>query len=119
MYRRFGIVWGLVTLVIAAVVGAIAYNLGAASVATTSAAAEAGRVVYYPGYWGFGFFWIFPLLFLLFIFFGVFGRWGRWYGGGPGGGYGDPRSRLDRWHQEAHGTQAPKTDDQSQGQTGR
>jgi hypothetical protein len=113
MYRRFGILWGLITLVIAGVVGVVAYNLGASSVVTTSAAGEAGRVVYYPG---FGFFWIFPLLFLLFIFFGIFGRWGRWYGGGPGGGYGygDPRSRLDRWHQEAHGTQAPKTDDQSQ-----
>jgi len=70
-------------LVIAAVVGVIAYNAGAASVATSSAG-EAGRVVFVPGY-GFGFFWIFPLLFLLFIFFGVLGRWGRWYGGGPGG----------------------------------
>jgi len=115
MYRRIGIVWGLVTLFVAGIVGVIAYNLGASSVATT-AAGEAGRVVVYPGYYGFGFgfFWIFPLLFLLFIVFGIFGRWGRGYGGGKGWGYGDPRSRLDRWHQEAHGTQPPQTPEQSQ-----
>ena len=113
-WRGFGIVWGLVTLVIAGIVGVVAYNAGASSVVTSSAA-EAGRVVYVPGYgFGFGFFWIFPLLFFLFIFFGLFGRWGRGYGRGGwyGKGYGDPQSRLDSWHQQAHGTPAPKTGDQ-------
>lgn len=114
--RGFGIVWGLVTLVVAGIVGVLAYNAGAASAVTTSAG-EAGRVVYVPGYgFGFGFFWIFPLLFFLFIFFGLFGRWGRGYGRGGwyGKGYGDPQSRLDGWHQQAHGTTAPKTGDQPQ-----
>lgn len=115
--RGFGVVWGLVTLVVAGIVGVVAYNLGASSVVTSSAT-EAGRVVYYPGYgFGFGFFWLFPLLFFVLIFFGLFGRWGRWYGRGgwSGGKYGQgPGSYLDSWHQQAHGTPAPKTGPQTQ-----
>ncbi len=42
--RGFGIVWGLVTLVVAGIVGIVAYNAGASSVVTSSAG-EAGRVV--------------------------------------------------------------------------
>lgn len=111
----FGIVWGLVTLVVAGIVGVIAYNAGL-STAVTSSAAEAGRVVYWPGYgFGFGFFWLFPLLFL-FLIFGIFARLGRGYGRGGWSGrkYGGPESYLNSWHQQAHGTPAPKTGDPSQ-----
>src|SRR5262249_41357489 len=53
-----------------------------------------------PFFFPFGFLF-FPLAF--FLFFGlmraIFWR-GRWGGGGPWGG--DPRSRFDEWHRQAH-----------------
>src|SRR2546428_10430964 len=90
-WRGFGIVWGLVTLVVAGIVGVVAYNAGASSVVTSSAG-EAGGVVYVAGYGvGFWVFWVFPLLFFLFIFFRLFCPGGGGdrprgvYGGGCGG----------------------------------
>jgi len=99
MRRGLGFLGLLVTIVIIAVVGVIAYQAGWSDgfaqhlpQAGTTAAPAAG---YYPYYYGgphfFGFGWIFGLLFFFFIFwlfarlaFG-FGRWGR-RGWGPGGG---------------------------------
>ncbi|HEV8470699.1 MAG TPA: hypothetical protein VGR46_13930 [Candidatus Limnocylindria bacterium] len=97
-----------VTLLIAAIVGVGAYQLGVAQGLATTGTAVAPAVYYHPYFFG-GFGFLFPLLFLFLIFFlirGAFwgGGWGRRYGGGPGGGYwGDPRSRLEEWHKEMHG----------------
>lgn len=89
-------------VVLAAVIGGIAYNAGVAQ-----GIEESGRVITAPGGpypypymgwhrpWGFGFFFA-PLFFILFwfvIFRGLFwrGRFGRRCGGG-----------LEEWHRQAH-----------------
>ena len=102
MNRRIGLIWGLVTLGVAAVVGGIAYWAG--TMVTTGGRVVAGPYPYYYGFHFFPFFGLFWLLligFLLFALFRGFGR-GRWgYGGGPwmhGGPYG-----LSEWHRQAHG----------------
>ena len=102
--RGIGIV---VTLVIAAIVGVGAYQLGVAQGLATTGTAVAPYGYYHPFFFG-GFGFLFPLLFIFLIFFllrGAFrGGWGRRYGGGPGGGYwGDPKARLEEWHKEMHG----------------
>ena len=102
--RGIGII---VTLVIAAIVGVGAYQLGVTQGLATTGTAVAPAIYYHPFFFG-GFGFLFPLLFLFLIFFlirGAFwGGWGRRYGGGYGGGYwGDPRSRLEDWHKEMHG----------------
>ena len=102
--RGIGII---VTLVIAAIVGVGAYQLGVAQGLATTGTAVAPYGYYHPFFFG-GFGFLFPLLFIFLIFFllrGAFwGGWGRRYGGGPGGGYwGDPKARLEEWHKEIHG----------------
>jgi hypothetical protein len=101
----FGIV---VTLVIAAIVGVGAYQLGLTQGLDATGTAV-GPAVYYPHFYG-GFGFLFPLLFILFILVllrGAFGGWGRHYGGGwPGmkpGDYRSPRERLEELHREMHG----------------
>jgi len=96
MNQRIAWLWGLGTVAIAAVVGAIAYHAGQTTTIVTSAT-PAGTAVY-PGYYyhdGFGpFGLIFPLLFVLFLVF-LFRRssgWGRGYGYGGG-----------HWHHDPHG----------------
>src|SRR3989442_6328020 len=90
--RGIGII---VTLVIAAIVGVGAYQLGVAQGLAATGTAVAPAVYYHPFFFG-GFGFLFPLLFIFLIFAlirGAFwGGWGRRYGGGWGG-YRYPRSR--------------------------
>ena len=94
------------TLVIAAIVGVGAYQLGLSQGLTGTGTAVAPAVYYHPFFFG-GF--LFPLLFLFFIFFllrAAFWGWGgRHYGGGWGKGayYQSPRERLEALHKELHG----------------
>ena len=126
MRRGFGLLGLLLTIVIVAVVGVIAYQAGwsdgfAQHAPAAGTAAPAGG--YYPYYYGgphfFGFGWIFGLLFFLFFIWVIFriagfAMWGRrWgYGGGwkhYGGGPGVPPmvdERMREWHQRVHSGQA-------------
>jgi hypothetical protein len=101
--RGIGII---VTLLIAAIVGVGAYQLGLSQGLASTGTAVAPAVYYHPYFFG-GFGFLFPLLFLFFIFFlirGAFGGWGRHYGGGWGRGhYQSPRERLEELHRELHG----------------
>ncbi len=121
MRRGFGLIGLVVTAIIIAIVGVIAYQVGwsdgfAQHVPEGSAAAAP----YYPyyGYYGphfFGFGWIFGLLFFLFILFVIFrvasfAMWGgRGYGRGWGryGGGVPPAldQRMREWHEKAHSEQ--------------
>src|SRR2546428_12488699 len=89
--RGIGII---VTLVIAAIVGVGAYQLGVAQGLATTGTAVAPYGYYHPFFFG-GVGVLFPLLFIFLIFFllpGAFsgggggGFWGRARGGGAGGG---------------------------------
>ncbi|HKC89938.1 MAG TPA: hypothetical protein VKE23_01270 [Candidatus Limnocylindria bacterium] len=103
--RGIGIV---LTLLIAAIVGVGAYQLGVAQGLATTGTAVAPAMYYHPFFFG-GFGFLFPLLFLFFIFFllrAAFWGWGgRHYGGGWGksGYYQSPRERLEQLHKELHG----------------
>jgi hypothetical protein len=97
-------------LVIAAVVGFGAYQLGLAQGVGAVAApgAVAPAYYYHPFYGGFGFFgFLFPLLFIFLIFglmraaWGGRGRYGSW------GGYGEREARLEEWHKRMHGEGNP------------
>src|SRR2546428_2739495 len=90
--RGIGII---VTLVIAAIVGVGAYQLGVAQGLATTGTAVAPYGYYHPFFFG-GFGVLFPPLFIFLIFFllrGAFlGGGGRRYrGGGGGGGGGRPQ----------------------------
>jgi hypothetical protein len=112
MDNRSGFNWlmGALVVVMLAVIGVYAYNLGVAQ-----GIAESGRLAAAPGAaapvvvwgrpWGFGFFPIFPLLFLVFWFVVLRGLlWrGRWYGRGCG--YGGVPPAFDEWHRRAHARQ--------------
>lgn len=125
MRRGFGFVGLVLTAILLAIVGVIAYNVGwSDGVATHLPAGTALAPPYYYGYgphfWGdgfgiFGFLW---LLFILFILFGLlrfafFGRryWGGGWGYGRGGAYGHHGmppaidERMQEWHKRAHGEQ--------------
>ena len=106
--RGFGII---LTLVIAAIVGVGAYQLGVAQGLAATGTAVAPAVYYHPFFFG-GFGFLFPLLFIFLIFAlirGAFwGGWGRRYGGWGGGyGYPSPRERLEDLHREMH-SEKPK-----------
>lgn len=98
--RGIGII---VTLVIAAIVGVFAYQLGVSQGLATTGTAVAPALYYHPFFFG-GFGFLFPLLFLFFIFFllrAAFWGWGgRHYGGW---GYQSRRERLEDLHREMHG----------------
>jgi len=104
-----GITALIVTLVIAAIVGIGAYQLGVAQglAGAGGATAVAPAAYYYHPFFFGGFGFLFPLLFIFLIFFlirGAFwGGWGRRYGGWGRYGYGDPRDRLEEWHKQMHG----------------
>lgn len=117
MSRRFafGLLWVLLTLVVAGGAAAYAYHLG--TLATVSAAAGGGYVVHpYGGYWGwgpgfgFGFFpfgFLFPLFFILLLFWLLRPR--RWHGGPGGPWHHDEHRRhhFEEWHRQAHGEAPP------------
>lgn len=122
MRRGFGLIWVLVTAIVIATVGVIAYQAGwSDGFAQHAPSAAVGTPYPYPYYYGaygphfFGFGWIFGLLFFLFFLFFLvrlarFGRWGGGWGhGGPGmhshGGGVPPaiEERMKEWHQRAHG----------------
>ena len=132
MRRGFGILGLAVTVVLIAIVGAIAYQAGWSGgfaqhvpQGTTAAAPYPYYGWYGPHFFGFG--WIFGLLLFLFlgflffrvVAFGLFGwRRGGWgYGGGGWGHHhgGVPPAideRMKEWHRQAHGeaaAQAPST----------
>ncbi len=113
MNPRFRWLIGLLAIVLLAVVGVYAYNLGVAhGLAESGRLAAAGGglppIAWGPGPWGFGF-WFFPfwpLLVILFLIVLLRGPW--WRGGrfGAGcGGDGVPRA-FDDWHRRAHAGEA-------------
>jgi hypothetical protein len=128
MRRGFGFLALVVTVVIIAVVGVIAYQAGWSdgfAQHVPEAGSTAAPAAYYPYYYGphfFGFGWIFGLLFFLFIFwllarlvFG-FGRWGRMgrMGPGYGGGWHQYRDeRMKEWHDRVHSGQGGQSESQS------
>jgi hypothetical protein len=122
MRRGLGLIWLLVTVIVIATVGVIAYQAGWSEGFAQHVPEGTTAVAPYPyyGYYGphfFGFGWIFGLLFFLFILFVIsrivmFGRWrGGWGYGGHRGGWmsgGVPPAideRMREWHQKAHGDQ--------------
>ena len=129
MRRGFGLIGLVVTAILLAVVGVIAYNVGwSDGVATHLPAGTAAAPPYYYGYgphfWGggfgiFGIFWFLFVVFVLFAllrfaFFGRMFRGGGW-GYGHGGGYGQHGvppaidERMQEWHKRAHGEQPSGT----------
>jgi hypothetical protein len=128
MRRGFGLIGLVVTAILLAIVGVIAYNVGwSDGVATHLPESTAVAPPYYYGYgphafgWGFGIFGFLWFLFVLFILFALvrfafFGRrfwgggWGYGRGMGGGHGYGIPSGideRMKEWHKQAHGEQPP------------
>jgi len=126
MRRGFGFIGLVVTVVLLAIVGVIAYNVGwSDGLATHVPAGTAEVPAYYYGYgphafWGgFGILWfLFGLFFLFFLLrVAFFGRrhWGGGWGGGHKSGYGHGPShatneldeRMHEWHRRAHGEQPP------------
>ncbi|TAN35060.1 hypothetical protein EPN29_00055 [bacterium] len=126
MRRGFGWIGLVLTGILLAIVGVIAYQAGwSEGVATQVPAGAAAAPYYYYGYgphfWGFGLFGLFWALLILFILFWVarrafFGRmfWGGGWGYGRGmghHGYGAVplgiEERLQEWHKRAHGEQPP------------
>jgi hypothetical protein len=126
MRRGFGLIGLVVTAILLAIVGVIAYNVGwSDGVATHLPEGTSVAPPYYYGYgphafgWGFGFFGFLWFLFVLFILFSLarfafFGRrfwgggWGYGRGMGKGHGYGIPPGideRMQDWHKRAHGEQ--------------
>lgn len=131
MRRGLGLFGLVATIILIAIVGVIAYQVGwgdgfAQHVpqAVPADGSTTAPAQYYPYYYGygphfFGFGWIFGLLFFLFVgffffrvlAFGLFG-WRRGWGyGGRGWGMhggGIPPAideRMRDWHQRAHGEQ--------------
>ena len=124
MRRGLGFLGLLVTIVIVAVVGVIAYQAGWSdgfAQHLPEAGAAAAPAGYYPYYYGgphfFGFGWIFGLLFFLFFIWLLFriagfAMWGRRFGYGGGwkrhNGGGIPPmfdERMREWHQRVHSGQ--------------
>jgi hypothetical protein len=127
MRRGFGIVSLLVTVILIAVVGVIAYQAGWSDGFSQHVPQGTTAVAPYPyyGFYGphfFGFGWILGLLFFLFlgfiffriVAFGLFGGrrgWGYGRGWGHYGGGVPPAidERMKEWHRQAHGDAAPTT----------
>ena len=108
--RGFGLLWGIVTLLIVGLVAAVAYQAGlSAQLATAGGTYVVAPHIVGLGF-GFAFFWLLPILFFLLIVFGVFRGGRRWYGRGWYGGrgmydrgYRDVPPMFDQWHRQAHG----------------
>lgn len=112
MRRGLSLLWVVLTLVIAAVVGVVSYQAGVSTHLPEGAALP--PYYYEPHFYGFG---LFGLLFFVFIFFLLlrifaFGRWGGGHGGWKHRGYGGGvppaiEERMQEWHKRAHGEPAP------------
>jgi len=119
--RGIGII---VTLLIAAVVGVGAYQLGVAQGLAGAGTAVAPALYYHPFFFG-GFGFLFPLLFLFLIFALIRGAIGRGRGWGYGGGWGgpgyyqSPRDRIEALHKELHGEKPQDTGTTSPPPSGR
>ena len=130
MRRGFGIAGFLATVILLAIVGVVAYNIGWSDGVNTHLPAATqgdGAPAYYYGYGFHPFFAGFGILWFLLILFGLFwlfriaffgfgmrrmmggGGWG--YKGGWGYGPGGPRQsfedRAKEWHARQHGEQPP------------
>ena len=122
--RPLGILWALLTLLIAVAVGVGAYQYGLhdglsqqiQNLPANAVPAPGYGYPYYYGHWGpgFGFFPIFPFFGFIFFVLILFWflrprRW--WHNGGPHGPHAHgPGGHLDEWHRRAHegeGTAAP------------
>jgi hypothetical protein len=119
--RGIGII---VTLVIAAIVGVGAYQLGVAQGLAATGTAVAPTLYYHPFFFG-GFGFLFPLLFIFLIFALIRGAIGRGRGWGYGGGWGgpgyyqSPRERIEALHKELHGEKPQDTGTASPPPSGR
>lgn len=122
--RGFGLLWGIVTLLIVGLVAAVAYQAGlSAQLATAGGTYVVAPHLVGLGF-GFAFFWLLPILFFLLIAFRVFRGGRQWYGRGWYGargmydrGYRDVPPIFDQWHQKAHGqapAEAPRQDSPAQ-----
>jgi hypothetical protein len=109
MDHRFRWIVGFTTVLIAIVVGTIAYNAGVshglAAGAPAAGAAANAAISYRFHPWGFGFFPLgilfFWFLFARVLFWGGCGR--RWHYMGPYyPGPHEPGSSFDEWHRRAH-----------------
>lgn len=126
MRRGFGFIGLVLTVVVLAIVGVIAYNVGwSEGLATHVPEGTAAAPPYYNGYGphffgaGFGFFGLIWFLFILFGLFWLFrlaffGRrhWGGGWGNKGGQGYGMPQGideRTQEWHKRAHSEQPSGT----------
>jgi hypothetical protein len=121
MRRGFGLIGLVGTVVLLAIVGVIAYNVGwSDGLATHVPAGTAEAPQYFYGYgphpfgWGFGILWFLFIVFGLFWLFRIafFGRrhWGGGWGYKGGHGYAVPPAideRMQEWHRRAHGEQPP------------
>jgi hypothetical protein len=124
-FGLFGLVAGVILLLIAGVVG---YYIGVGAGPAAAAVAPGTVAPVYYGPWFFGGFHLFGFLFFFLILFLIFGalfrgrRWGGWHGGygyygrGPWGWSGDPRDvpppvqgMLEDWHKRAHGEPTSST----------
>ena len=124
MRRGFGLIGLVVTVILLAIVGVVAYNVGwSDGLSTHVPAGTAVAPPYYYGYgphFGFGIFGFFWFLFILFAFFWLlrfafFGRrrWGGGWGHKGGYGHGVPPAideRMQEWHKRAHGEQPSAPD---------
>jgi len=78
--RGFGLLWGIMTLLIVGLVAAVAYQAGlSAQLATAGGTYVVAPHLVGLGF-GFAFFWLLPILFLLLIGSRVFRGGRRWYG---------------------------------------
>ncbi len=120
--RGIGII---LTLVIAAIVGVGAYQLGVSQGLAATGTAVAPAVYYYHPFFFGGFGFLFPLLFIFLIFAlvrGAFSRgrgWGYGAGWGGPGQYQSPRERLEALHKELHGEKPSDTGTTSPPPSGR
>jgi hypothetical protein len=121
MRRGFGLIGLVLTAIVIATVGVIAYQAGWSEGFSQHVPAGTQAVAPYPydgGFYGphfFGFGWIFGLLFFLFILFVFFriARFAMWGGRGYSRGWGHHGGgvppaideRMRDWHSKAHGEQ--------------
>ncbi len=111
--RAFGLIGVVIAALVALAAGVIGFNIGVGTNVVASGATVAGP------YWGFGFGFFHPLIGLIFFFlfialiFALIRRavWGggrgRYGHRGYGGWYGSRDEMLQRWHQQAHGSAQP------------